>query len=64
MSNTVQETESEGGTVLEKRPESDQAQKYRDLAKTILEKHELFVPTPVELEDLMDMLRRYQAKDY
>lgn len=63
-SDIVQEAEGEGGTVLEKRPESDQAQKYRDLAKNILERREFSIPTPVELEDLMDMLRRYQAKDY
>lgn len=63
-SDIVQEAEGDGGTVLEKRPESEQAQRYRDLAKTVLETRESLIPTPVELEDLMEMLRRYQAKDY
>ncbi len=62
----VQAAEGEGGTVLEKRPDSEQGRCYRDLGKNImqLEKSDFCVPTPVELEDLVDMLREYQEKDY
>lgn len=60
-SNIVQEAEGEGGTVLEKRPDSTQAQTYRDLAKRILEEEETFIPTPIELEDVLNIIKRYHA---
>ncbi len=57
----VQEVEAEGGTVLEKRPDSQQAEIYRGLAKTLLADKDPVLPTPVELEDILDLIKRHRA---
>jgi nitrogenase iron protein NifH len=56
----VQEAEAEGGTVVEKRPDSPIAHCYRELAENILHNTFLGIPTPLKLEDILDLLRRYQ----
>jgi nitrogenase iron protein NifH len=56
----VQEAEAEGGTVIEKYPESPLAFCYRELAENILHNTFLGVPTPLELEEILELLRCYQ----
>ncbi|MBI2876450.1 MAG: hypothetical protein HYY20_06175 [Candidatus Tectomicrobia bacterium] len=58
----VQEAEGEGGTVLEKRPDSPQAEVYRELARALLEARETVLPTPVELEEILALIRRHRAQ--
>jgi nitrogenase iron protein NifH len=64
-SDTVQKCESMGGTVVEKASKSPQAQYYRDIAKAILSRtpEDATIPTPIELADIMALLRKYQALD-
>jgi len=57
---TVQEAEAEGGTVVEKRPTSPLANCYRGLADRILNHDFLGIPQPLELEEILDLLRRHQ----
>jgi nitrogenase iron protein NifH len=58
-SDTVQEAEGEGGTVAEKRPDSEQARIYRELAENILNNQEAVIPTPLRLEEVIDLSRKY-----
>ena len=60
-SDTVQEAERMRGTVVEKLPDSPQAECYRKVARVILDKTDVSIPTPIELKDIMDLLRKYQA---
>jgi nitrogenase iron protein NifH len=60
-SDTVQEAERMRGTVVEKLPDSSQAECYRKVARVILDKTDVSIPTPIELKDIMDLLRKYQA---
>ncbi len=60
-SDIVQAAEDEEGTVVGAFPDSAEAQIYRSLAKSILDNREIAMPTPMELEDIMDILRKYQA---
>lgn len=46
-------------TVIEHDPASAQADVYRACAKTILENTDLKIPTPLELEELEDLARKY-----
>lgn len=64
-SDTVQQAEARGGTVMQIYPQSEQAAEYRRLAQTIVEgaQMELGVPAPLELEDIMELLRKHQAQD-
>jgi len=59
----VQEAESRGETVLQAFPESDLAFSYRELGRRILEGMPRSVPNPLELQEIMDILREYQALD-
>ena len=56
----VQEAEGEGGTVLERRPDSPQGAVYRELAQNILDNSETVIPSPLELEEILELLRRHQ----
>jgi nitrogenase iron protein NifH len=58
------ECEGQGGTVIEKRPDSSQAGLFRELAEKIRGDKELYVPNAVELEDITGLLMKYQAKGY
>lgn len=60
---TVQEAESEGGTVMEKRPNSQQAERYRILARNIKSGNEPVAPKPVAIADILALLVKYQALD-
>ena len=57
----VQEGESRGATVVEAFPTSPQATAYRTLAKQILENENRYMPTPLELEDIIGLLRKYKV---
>lgn len=62
-SGIVQEAEAEGGTVIEKRPDSEQARKYRELTEKVLKERETYLPDPIDLARIMELLRKYQALD-
>ena len=57
--NIVQHAELRRMTVLEYAPDSKQAQEYRTLARKISENKMLVVPTPLEMEELEDLLMEY-----
>jgi nitrogenase iron protein NifH len=57
--NQVQRAELRRMTVIEYSPEHQQAQEYRTLAEKILNNKMLVVPTPLEMEELEDLLMEY-----
>ena len=57
--NQVQRAEMRRMTVIEYSPEHPQANEYRTLAKKILDNKMLVVPTPLEMEELEDLLMEY-----
>ncbi|MDH4199783.1 MAG: nitrogenase iron protein [Spirochaetia bacterium] len=57
--NVVQRAELRRQTVIEYSPEVAQAQEYRDLAKKIYENKNFVIPTPLEMEELEDLLVKY-----
>jgi nitrogenase iron protein NifH len=59
----VQEAEGLGGTVMEKLPNSKLTDCYRSIAKEIknVDLDKLTIPTPIELEEIMALLQKYQA---
>ena len=59
----VQQAEAEGSTVLAQFPHSDLANLYRKLAKDILDQKERHIPTPIKLDDILELSRKYQAFD-
>lgn len=59
----VQEAEAEKGPVLEKRPNSPQAETYRVLARNILNNQQLVIPNPLALEDIISLVQEYQEFD-
>jgi nitrogenase iron protein len=54
----VRDCENEGRTVIEGAPESQQAERYRELGKRILENKEKSVPTPIAPEQVRELLRK------
>lgn len=64
-SDIVQRAESLGGTVIEKCGNTELADIFRGIAKKILSRssEDIDVPHPIELQDIMDLLRKYQALD-
>ena len=57
--NQVQRAEMRRMTVIEYSPEHPQAQEYRNLAEKILNNKMLVVPTPLEMEELEDLLMEF-----
>jgi nitrogenase iron protein NifH len=57
--NQVQRAELRRMTVIEYSPEHKQAQEYRSLAKKIAENKMLVVPTPLEMEELEELLMEF-----
>ncbi|MGZ8460299.1 MAG: nitrogenase iron protein [Candidatus Deferrimicrobiaceae bacterium] len=57
--NQVQRAEMRRMTVIEYSPEHPQAQEYRELARKIFENKMLVVPTPLQMEELEDLLMEY-----
>lgn len=60
-SELVGEAETQGGTVMELFPDSEQADHYRNLGRAILDQQHMKIPAPMELEDLLEMCRRHQV---
>lgn len=58
-SKSVQAAEVNRMTVIEHDPTSEQADIYRTCAKKILENTDLKIPTPLGLEELEDLARKY-----
>jgi nitrogenase iron protein NifH len=57
--NQVQRAEMRRMTVIEYSPEHPQAQEYRELARKIFENKMLVIPTPLQMEELEDLLMEY-----
>ncbi|MBF0274345.1 MAG: nitrogenase iron protein, partial [Nitrospinae bacterium] len=57
--NVVQHAEIRRMTVIEYNPEANQANEYRTLAKNIIENKKLVIPTPLEMEELEELLMEY-----
>ena len=57
--NVVQRAELKRQTVVEYQPEAKQADEYRELARKIEENKQLVIPTPLEMEELEDLLVKY-----
>ena len=55
----VQRAEINRMTVIEYAPDSPQAAVYRGLAQSILENHDLVVPTPLSMDDLESLAMEY-----
>lgn len=66
--NIVQHAEIHKKTVIEYKPESGQAQEYRNLAKAIIDNQKFVIPTPMTQERLEEILMEYgfmeTADDY
>ncbi len=56
----VQKSEIEAKTVLEKFPESHQAELYRELAENIFTNTEFKVPEPMDVEEFEKFFRKFQ----
>ncbi|MBD0263209.1 MAG: nitrogenase reductase, partial [Tolypothrix sp. Co-bin9] len=54
--NIVQHAELRRMTVNEYAPESNQANEYRILAQKIIDNKNLAIPTPIEMEELEELL--------
>ena len=57
--NIVQHAEINKKTVIEYRPESNQAQEYRNLAQAVIENKDFVIPTPMTQERLEEILMEY-----
>jgi nitrogenase iron protein NifH len=57
--NVVQHAEIRRMTVIEYDPNAKQADEYRALAKKIVANTEFVVPTPIEMEDLEELLMEF-----
>ncbi len=57
--NVVQRAELKKETVIQYYPEAKQADEYRSLAKKIVENENFVVPTPLEMDELEELLIEY-----
>jgi len=57
--NVVQRAELKKETVIQYYPEAKQADEYRALAKKVVENENFVVPTPLEMEELEELLIEY-----
>ena len=58
-SNLIQDAELDAKTVVEKYPESDEAQEYKDLALSIMHNEEPSLPEPMDDEELEDFFKSF-----
>lgn len=58
-SNLIQEAELDAKTVVEKYPESNEAQEYRNLASSIMDGESVSSPEPMSDEELDDFLKNF-----
>ena len=61
--NIVQRAEINKKTVIEYKPDSDQANEYRNLAKAVIENKDFVIPTPMSQERLEEILLEYGLLD-
>ncbi|MBE0497135.1 MAG: nitrogenase iron protein [Campylobacterales bacterium] len=61
--NIVQNAEIRRMTVVEYSPESDQAKEYKELARKIVANDFKVIPTPLEMDDLEDLLMEFGLED-
>jgi Ni-sirohydrochlorin a,c-diamide reductive cyclase subunit CfbC len=59
-SEIVQKSEIDAKTVLEKFPDSEQAELYRKLAKAIYSNEEFVVPEPMKIDEFDEFFRHFQ----
>ncbi|AXV39771.1 Ni-sirohydrochlorin a,c-diamide reductive cyclase ATP-dependent reductase subunit [Methanobacterium sp. BAmetb5] len=59
-SELVQQSEIDAKTVMEKFPESEQAEKYRELSVTILNNDDFVIPQPMDAEEFDAFFREFQ----
>ncbi|MBI5657335.1 MAG: nitrogenase reductase, partial [Geobacter sp.] len=57
--NQVQRAEMRRMTVIEYSPEHPQVQEYREMARKIFENKMLVIPTPIQMEELEDLLMEF-----
>ena len=62
-SGMIQEAENMGGTVMQHFRTSEEAKLFVGLAQNILLQERRFIPTPIELEDILNILRKHQVFD-
>lgn len=60
-SELVQQSEIEAKTVVEKFPDSKQAELYRELAQTIFENQDFVVPEPMDVDEFDEFFRGFQT---
>jgi nitrogenase iron protein len=60
-SELVQQSEIEAKTVVEKFPDSKQAELYRELAQTIFENKDFVVPEPMDPDEFDEFFRGFQS---
>ena len=58
----ITENEIYGQTTIERQPESEIAQKFRNLAGKILENKDKITPTPLKSEELVNLAKRIREK--
>jgi nitrogenase iron protein NifH len=61
--NIVQHAELRRMTVVEFAPKSDQAQEYKELARKIIANDLKVIPTPLEMDDLEDLLMEFGLEE-
>ena len=59
-SDLVQKSEIDAKTVLEKYPDSKQAELYRELANEIFLNEDFVIPEPMDIEEFDEFFRKYQ----
>jgi nitrogenase iron protein NifH len=55
----IQEAELDAKTVVEKYPESDEAQEYFDLASSIMDNENVSTPEPMSDDEFEEFFRSY-----
>ncbi|MDY6912116.1 MAG: nitrogenase iron protein [Chloroflexota bacterium] len=60
-SQLIQRAEAQGGTVTEIFPESEEAKLYRELAEKVANNKEKYMPSPITLEEIIELARKHQA---
>ena len=61
--NIVQHAELRRMTVVEFAPQSDQAREYKELARKIIANDLKVIPTPLEMDDLEDLLMEFGLEE-
>lgn len=62
--NIVQRAEINKKTVIEYKPDSNQAQEYRNLAQAVIDNEDFVIPTPMTQERLEEILMEYGMMDF